>query len=133
MSQSNRILAIFAVIIVAVGGYFLFSSRTANAPQLSENVSTATPVATTKEFVLRIEDKKIVGGNSTLTVKQGDTVVLNITSDELEEFHIHGYDQSAELEPGVEATLTYTASASGRFPFELEKSKTELGAIEVLP
>ncbi len=121
-------IGILAVVVLGVAGWYMLNDRT-EAPT---PVSSA-PQAQTKNFTLRIAERKIIEGPTTLTVKQGDTVTIAITADEADEFHIHGYDQSAELEPGVETTLTYTASASGRFPFELEKSGTELGAIEVLP
>jgi len=66
-------------------------------------------------------------------VNQGDEITIKITSDEAEEFHVHAYDNSVELEPNKQATLTFTTNLSGRFPFELEKSKTEIGALEVQP
>lgn len=84
-------------------------------------------------FDLVIKDKKIVSGPVTINVTQGDEVTINITSDEAEEFHIHAYDNSVELEPDIQSTLTFTANLSGRFPFELENSKTEIGALEVQP
>ena len=87
---------------------------------------------TTKEYYLVVSNKKLAGP-TTLTAGQGDTVVLQVTADEAEEFHLHGYDRVLDLQPGVQSTLTLTANMSGRFVFELEHSKTELGALEVYP
>ncbi len=88
----------------------------------------------TKTFDLTVTGKKIVSGSSTLTVNQGDTVSITVTdTDEGEELHVHGYDKSVEFEKGEKATITFVASASGRFPFELENSKTDIGALEVMP
>ncbi len=84
-------------------------------------------------FELEIKGKKLVSGLATIKVNQGDEVTIKITSDEIEEFHVHAYDNSVELEPGKQATLTFKANLSGRFPFELENSKTEVGALEVQP
>lgn len=84
-------------------------------------------------FELGIQGKKLVSGPATIKVNQGDEVTLKITSDEAEEFHVHAYDNSVELEPGKQATLTFNAKLSGRFPFELENSKTEVGVLEVQP
>lgn len=131
MSQNTKILSVIAVLIIAAAVYFLSDSRVADAPTKPVNGTTSTATST-KEFSLEIVDKK-VQGNSTLRVNQGDTIVVKITANEAEEFHVHAYDDSVELEPGVEATLSFVADASGRFPFELEKSGTEIGAIEVLP
>ena len=84
-------------------------------------------------YELVIQSKKLISGPETIKVNQDDEVTIKITSDETEEFHVHAYDNSVELEPGKQATLTFTASLSGRFPFELENSKTEIGALEVQP
>lgn len=98
-------------------------------------VETADEVTKTMQntFELVIQNKKIVSGPETIKVNQGEDLTIKITSDEAEEFHVHAYDNSVELEPNKQATLTFTANLSGRFPFELEKSKTELGALEVQP
>lgn len=84
-------------------------------------------------YELVINGKKLTSGPETIKVNQGDEVTIKIISDETEEFHVHAYDNSVELEPGKQATLTFTAKMSGRFPFELESSKTEIGALEVQP
>src|SRR3989338_221346 len=84
-------------------------------------------------FNLVIKEKKVISGQTTIKINQGDEVTIKITSDEAEEFHVHAYDNSVELEPNKQATLTFTANLSGRFPFELENSKTEIGALEVQP
>lgn len=84
-------------------------------------------------FTLVVKNKARVSGPETLTVKQGDTVTIRITSDVPEELHLHGYDKSVDLEKDVQAELVFVADITGRFPYELEKSKTEIGALEVLP
>src|SRR3989338_2581380 len=43
-----------------------------------------------KEFDLRIAERKIVEGPKVLRVRQNDAVTLRITADETEEFHLHG-------------------------------------------
>jgi heme/copper-type cytochrome/quinol oxidase subunit 2 len=108
-------------------------------------VSFATPASTPtdttlaapaqKAFTLIVTGKKIVSGDTTLSVNQGDVVTITITDtdDATEELHLHGYDVHTDLTAGVASTLTFTASTTGRFPFELENSKTDLGAVEVNP
>ncbi len=46
---------------------------------------------------------------------------------------MHGYDLSAELEPSVPAEISFAATLTGRFVYELEDSKIDIGAIEVQP
>lgn len=118
-----------------VGGWkyhdHLIPSLTGEITVVDGPVANQTTVPNTYELI--IQDKKLISGSATIKVTQGDEVTIKITSDEAEEFHVHAYDNSVELEPGKQATLTFTANLSGRFPFELENSKTEIGALEVQP
>lgn len=134
---------IFLVVAVAVLGglFFMFKpqQQVQNSPDNQSVEPTETVASPTtselkaKIFELVIKDKKIVSGPETIKVTEGDEITIKITSDEAEEFHVHAYDKSVELEPNVQATLTFTANLTGRFPFELEESKTDLGALEVQP
>lgn len=87
----------------------------------------------TELFRLTVSGKKLTTGPETLRVFQGETVVIKITSDEAEELHLHGYDRSVELQPNQEAELTFVATLTGRFEYELERSGTALGVLEVVP
>lgn len=124
--MSKGVIAIVIVIVLAGGAYLLWGNQ-AQAP--IENQEVAAP----KEFTLVIAEKKLVEGPELMTVNKGDTVVIRITNDEEEEFHLHGYDQSLDLEPGVTGELRFVADTAGRFPAELEDSKTEVTTLEVLP
>ena len=64
---------------------------------------------------------------------EGDNITIKITSDQEEELHIHGYDNSVDLQKDIPAQLSFTANITGRFIYELEKSETEIGVLEVLP
>lgn len=119
--QAKTILFVVLVLLCGAAVYFV----TQNSP--------GSPSAGAKVFNIRIEDKRIVEGDALLRADEGDTVTINLTSDEAEEFHLHGYDRSVDLVPDTRESLVFVADASGRFPFELELSKTELGAIEVSP
>ena len=126
----NKIITyIFLVVLILVGGWFFFYKNITDVPSILPEEEVMQP----KEFTLTVQNKKITSGPETITVKQGDTVAITVTADEDEEFHVHGYDRSVDLEKGVPATLSFEASASGRFMFELEESKAEIGALEVLP
>ena len=124
-------------VIVLIGLFYLLKPKsippTAPANSMPESTSSSQTATSAKIFDLIIKNKKLTAGPDTLKVTEGDEVTINITSDEAEEFHLHGYDKSVELEASKEAQLTFSANLTGRFPFELEKSKTELGALEVSP
>lgn len=136
----NPVVYIVIGIVVLVGLFFLFKPNSqAPVPQDNSNTTqqvsspSAQPESNVKTFELVVENKKLVSGPETIKVTQGDQVEIKITADEAEELHVHGYDESVELEPNKQATLSFVANTSGRFDFELEKSKTDLGALEVQP
>lgn len=56
-----------------------------------------------------------------LPARQNETVTLHIRSDRAGEVHVHGYDQSAVLEAGSEAVLTFVAKTSGIYPIHLHE------------
>jgi heme/copper-type cytochrome/quinol oxidase subunit 2 len=53
-----------------------------------------------------------------ITVNEGDLVILRLTSDSPVEFHVHGYDIYADVEPGEPAELAFDATITGRFAIE---------------
>jgi len=84
-------------------------------------------------FHLEIREKKFTSTLSTLHVYQGDSVEINVMSDEQEELYLHGYDKSVALEAGKKSTLAFTAEISGKFTFELSGSGVEIGVLIVEP
>ena len=84
-------------------------------------------------FTIRVQQGQPVGGASTYQVKKDDTVTFSISSDTAGEAHLHGYDLSVDMEPGEAVTLQLTASATGRFPIEIEDTEVEIGYLEVQP
>ena len=133
MSTKNKSIALqFAVLIIGIAlGYVFANGRTVAAPTISP--TQAETSTTTDAFALKVVDRKLVTGSGGLTAHEGDTVRITITVNEDEELHLHGYDKAIDLVKDIPNTLTFTANISGRFPFELEHSKTELGAVSVLP
>ncbi len=129
----KRALVLIAVAVIMIGGYELLNPRKSESNSSANAGTQKSPAQETKTFSLTVLDKKLTSGSPSLQAKQGDTVVINITVNEDEELHLHGYDKSVDLEKDKPAKLTLTADKVGHFPFELEKSSTELGALEVTP
>ena len=71
--------------------------------------------STVHEFDLRIVERRIEGGASTLRVNRGDTVVLRWRTDEAVSLHVHGYDLKANLSPAAPASMRFEALVAGRF------------------
>jgi hypothetical protein len=126
-------MKIFIYILIAavlVGGLYLIVRPKPSAAPSTNNTENTT---TTKTFNLVVKNRKLVSGPEVITVNEGDNVAITITVDEAEELHLHGYDKSVDLEKDVPGTLSFTANLSGRFAYELENSKTDIGALEVAP
>ncbi len=131
----NKVVFIIVGVLILGGLFFIFKPKpqqplTESSPKNEQQTQQKPDL---NEAVLVIQKKKLISTQDTIKVNQNSEVTIKITSDEEEEFHLHGYDKSIKLEPGKQVTLTFTANLSGRFPFELEESQTELGALEVQP
>jgi hypothetical protein len=86
-----------------------------------------------KVFELTVANGRLVAGPAVLSVTVGDTVTIGLVADAAEELHLHGYDRKVNLIAGVRAALQFTADRSGRFPYELEHAKKQIGVVEVHP
>lgn len=122
-------IALIVIGILIVGALFFLPKPQS---QQSNSNTTATSTSQKRTFNLVVKNKKLTG-QTTLSAKQGDTVTFNVASDVAEELHLHGYDKHVDLEPGKTVSMTFTANLTGRFPFELEQTKTDLGVLEVQP
>ena len=132
-----KIIGFIIAAIVLLGTFLYFSAETGEGTCTSSgNKVTVIPSQTAvseKAISLVVRNNEIASGNEIINLNEDDTVILTISSDVNEELHIHGYDTSVQLKSDIPVQLTFTASMSGRFPYELEESGTELGAIQVQP
>lgn len=132
----NPLIYLIITAVVLGGLFFIFKSSFFSTNPTPSPITTSSNTNVKPEpkiFELTIENKKITNGPEIIKVNQGDEVILKIISDQDEEFHLHGYDKSIDLLEGSASELKFTANLTGRFSYELEKSKTELGALEVSP
>lgn len=93
--------------------------------------STAVPGPVIAE--LRVREGRLESGPAVVKAREGDEVLLRIVTDRVDELHLHGYDLSASLQPGIVVELRFVADRAGRFEYELHHSHVELGAVEVQP
>jgi hypothetical protein len=73
------------------------------------------------------------GGIVRKTVKQGDRVVLVVSSDVADEVHLHGYDISRDVRAGGTARIRFRAKVPGRFEVELEQRGVQIADLTVEP
>lgn len=77
-----------------------------------------------------IRDGKIDPEHGVIRLSQGETVEIVFTSDETAELHLHGYDLTLTLEPGMPGVLRLDATIAGRFAIEAHRSGHDNDASE---
>ncbi len=116
---NSRILIILGTLVVLGGLYTLLRPDESAAPAQTRTI--------------QLDIRSDVMTPDRVEVARNDVLTFNVTSDEALELHLHGYDQSVEVEPGVAAVLRVEATLSGSFEFENEEAQTALGTLTVRP
>ncbi|WP_051109003.1 hypothetical protein [Actinomadura flavalba] len=75
--------------------------------------------------------KASVQPGTRVRAERGTTVKITVTSDAADEFHLHGYDESARLEPGRPAVVQIRADRAGVFEAELHGAHLRLFELQV--
>ncbi len=91
--------------------------------------TTTVAAGRTVEYVFR--DGKVQSGESRVTVRLGEPVTVRVVSDVAEEVHVHTYDLTADLAPGVAGEISFVADIPGVHEVELEGSHLHLFSLEV--
>lgn len=74
-----------------------------------------------------------VGGVQKIELEKGDRAEIDVTSDEADEAHLHGYDLEEELVPGKTAKFRFKANLEGIYEMELHHHGTPIARITVKP
>ncbi len=86
-----------------------------------------------KVTAIRVEGGEPVGGVEEIEAKKGDTVRIDVTSDEPDELHLHVYDITKQLEPGERTRLQFKADIEGVIELELHGSGAHIAEITIEP
>lgn len=114
---------IFIIILILLFGLIFFIK-----PNSNHSLKTQT-----KTFILVVKNNKLVLGPTIVSVEQGDRVVIVMKVDVNGIFQLHGYNKEWHFVKNKPMLFEFTASLSGRFPYELEDTDTEVGVLEVYP
>jgi FtsP/CotA-like multicopper oxidase with cupredoxin domain len=120
--MKKKIVLIVVAIIILVGLFIALKPSSKPAQQ---------PALTTFNYV--INNGQITSGPDTITLKQGDAVKIEVTSDTNDELHLHGYNKEIELEPNKPTSIDFNANLTGRFELELHKADKVIAQVEVQP
>jgi hypothetical protein len=66
-----------------------------------------------------------------LKVRDGDQVVLSISTDRSRTIVLRGYNQTFYLTPGIPVSATFVASKAGTFNFVDQSSNKKIGELDV--
>ena len=116
----RRAAIVVLVLVLALGGLFFLLRP--EAPEGGPQDRT---------FDVAIKDGEM--SPEEISVNQGDTVTLRVSTDEPTELHVHGYEVEQEVEPGREDEIDFEADLTGRFEIEDHESEKELGVLQVRP
>lgn len=146
MSRSQRLVFLGVAVVIAVVAVVVLGSgndeEEASTPSAVVETATPSPTSTPDDGAAeptptptpKPEIPTLSAENpQRIKVKQGDTARFAVASDVDDEIHLHGYDQSKEVQAGKKAVLTVKADITGIFEIELENSGTPVGELEVRP
>jgi hypothetical protein len=88
----------------------------AHLPLPAQAPPDSAPAQAGRVVEIRVAARKPEGGVRTIRARKGETVVLEVRSDEKLEVHVHGYELSVVVLPGAVARLPVAARWVGRFP-----------------
>lgn len=81
----------------------------------------------TVEFDLDIRERELVQDSTVFRAKNGDTIVLLITTDEPGTLHLHGYDHEWDVNSEGGTRMEFLANLEGRFALALHPGVGEGG------
>jgi hypothetical protein len=135
-----RPTALVVAFALFVAGLALASCGGDGSGDTTETTMETTTETTTEEppAGLTVVRVRVVGGVPKggivrKTVKQGDRVVLVVSSDVADEVHLHGYDISHDVRAGGTARIRFRAKVPGRFEVELEQRGVQIADLTVEP
>jgi hypothetical protein len=116
----TRVAIVVLVVLLVLGGLFYL-------------LRPDTPEGRTRNQTFDVSIESGSMSPEEISVNQGDTVTLRVSTDEPTYLHVHGYDVEQEVEPGREAEIDFEADLTGRFEIEDHETENELGVLQVRP
>jgi hypothetical protein len=89
------------------------------------NDSSGTPGGV-REVTVSIVDGSVSPAPTRIEVARGQTVRVTVTSDVTDMVHVHGYDRSVALQPGVAGTVEFVADLDGLYDVETHEQDLQL-------
>jgi hypothetical protein len=123
-------LGIAALLLLAACASGSDSAKTADSSMVTSGSQSAgiasgepTPAAPVVVVNMSVRDGKVTPKPHRVDVKLGANVRLQVTSDEDDVLHVHGYEVEEPLEAGHTTTVELTADQPGVFEVETHESE----------
>jgi len=107
------------------------AAPTPGATSSPTETATATVTTAARRFSVQIQSGRVVPAPGRFQVRQGDSVIIEVSSDVADTVHLHGYDIEVELEPGTPAELQFTADRAGLYDVETHDTHLTLFQLQV--
>jgi len=136
-------IAVVVVVIALVSGGGDDEGEKSTTPTTAAQTSPDTQPGTTattppeppkpEPEKIRVKGGEPVGGVTKIELEKGDKAMIDVTADEADEAHLHGYDIEKEVGPGKTAKFRFEADLEGIYEMELHHHGTQLARITVKP
>ena len=135
MSAGRRWTALAVLIVVAVAGFVVAKSGSSDNAEKTKTETTASgrKIVIVPITHIVVKNAQPVGGAKGITVKKGDPVKFDVTSDVADEIHVHGYDFKKDVAKGGTVAFDFPAKIDGRFDIELEHRSRQIASLTVEP
>jgi hypothetical protein len=107
------------------------TAPTPGATTSPAEATTAPATPAVRRLAVRIESGRVDPAPGRHTVREGESVLIEVTSDVADTVHVHGYDLEAGVEAGGTATLEFVADRQGLFDVETHDTHLTLFQLQV--
>jgi heme/copper-type cytochrome/quinol oxidase subunit 2 len=94
--------------------------------------ATVTDGKATIDVKVGTDDFTTTKGTRVVSVPKGTSVTINMTSNDAEDYHLHGYDIEQDADAGKTSTFEFTADQTGQFDLESHVTENTLLVLVVV-
>lgn len=138
--MSRRFVVVLSLVLVLVGcgssktEHPSSSASSSSSAKSSSSPTSVPPQPTDVVLTIRIADGKVTPTNAEWAAKIGEPITLNVTSDVVDEIHVHSVpDHSFEVKAEPNQTFQFTVDVPGNVEVELHKLDRTVGTVHVRP
>ena len=139
--MTRRALVGMVLLLAACGGgtaaTTTIGTTTTSAPTNTSGTTTTGATTTTvttaagRVVTVVVSNGAVQGGLRRESFSINEKATITVRSDVADEVHLHGYDQSVDVEAGGSASIDFVATIPGVFEMELEGRHLKLLELEV--